>query len=110
MRTTDQTATTFPPPPKHLSARAKQLWRELGPKHARSLQRRTLFQVALEALSTADSARLLIDKEGLISKTASTGALHVHPAAKLERESRQQFARLWDVLNLRFDAAIDGRG
>lgn len=93
----------FPDPPAHLSERARALWAEIGPKDARSVGRRTLFQAALEALDSADSARRLVQAEGLISRTAKTGALHVHPAAKIEREARQQFMKAWDLLGLRWE-------
>lgn len=90
----------FPDPPEHLSERTRALWAEIGPKEARSVGRRTLFQAALEALDSADSARQLVQAEGLISRTAKTGALHVHPASKIEREARQQFMKIWDLLSL----------
>lgn len=31
-------------------------------------------------------------------QTAATGALHVHPAVKIERDNRALFARLWLAL------------
>jgi phage terminase small subunit len=93
----------FPDPPEHLSDRAKELWRSLGPKEAGGLARRALFQSGLEALDTADQARRIIAAEGLIVKTAKSGVSHLHPAAKLEREARGQFTKIWTVLNLRWD-------
>ena len=94
----------FPAPPAHLSPRSQELWRVLAPTAAKPLQRRTLFQTALESLDRADQARALIESEGLVSKTKSTGALHVHPAVKIERECRQQFAHIWgDSLRLGWD-------
>lgn len=98
----------FPDPPEHLSARASELWRTLGPEEARSLQRRTLFQVALEALDRADAARELLQTEGLVSITTTTGAAHLNPLVKVERESRQLFARIWTQLHLEWDSTIDG--
>jgi phage terminase small subunit len=90
----------FPEPPPHLSARAAGIWAILGPSHAPSLGRRILFQMALECLDRSDQARELIASQGLTSKTDSTGALHIHPAAKVEREARAQFAALWASLGL----------
>jgi phage terminase small subunit len=107
--TTPTTARGFPPPPEHLSERAKQLWTELGPRHARSTQRRVSFQTALECLTRADSARVLIESQGLISKTETTGTLHINPAVRIEKESRQQFTKIWEALHLHFDQTIDGR-
>lgn len=106
--TTQQPKTLFPEPPEHLSPRSKTLWQEIAPHRARSIERRTLFQAALEALDRADEARQVIQAEGMISKTITTGAVHIHPAVKLEREARGQFAKIWDLLNLRWNQEIDG--
>ena len=95
---------TFPDPPAHLSPRSKELWRELGPAEAKTIQRRALFQSALEALDRADQARQLIEAEGMVSKTTTTGALHIHPATKLEREARAQFAKIWGMLRLTWNS------
>jgi phage terminase small subunit len=100
MRKTQPEPTPYPEAPPHLSARAAGIWATLGPSHAISLGRRILFQMALECLDRSDQARELIGCEGLTSKTDSTGALHVHPAAKVEREARAQFAALWASLGL----------
>lgn len=101
-------AITIPDPPEHLSGRSRELWRKLGPDEAKSIERRTLFQAGLEALDRADEARRIIQAEGMISKTTTTGAVHVHPAVKVEREARAQFVRIWDLLNLKWNSEIDG--
>ena len=90
----------YPDPPAHLSECAARIWRDVGPQYIRNSGRRALFQSALEALDRADQARLLIAAEGLTSTTEGTGALHVHPAAKVEAEARRQFAKLWSDLGL----------
>ncbi len=97
----------FSPPP-HLSENAKALWSELVPRRARSPERLTLVRVGLEALDRADAARAQVEREGMTTKTRTTGAVHIHPAAKLERESRQLFARCWRDLNLTWDTNLDG--
>lgn len=99
----------FPDPPDHLSGRSGELWRTVGPDAAKSIERRTLFQAGLEALDRADEARQIIQAEGIISKTTTTGALHAHPAVKVEREARAQFVRIWDLLNLKWNPEVDGR-
>jgi P27 family predicted phage terminase small subunit len=86
--------------PAHLSARSRQLWNELKFSQARDIARRALFQSALECLDRADAALQTIEKDGMISKTRTTGALHVHPAVRIERESRAQFAKIWHSLGL----------
>jgi phage terminase small subunit len=102
--------TQFPdPPPEHLSERSKALWQALAPDHARSLQRRTLFQVGLEALDRADEARVIIETEGLVSTTATTGVPHINPLVRIEREARAQFVKIWGLLHLEWDQQIDGR-
>jgi hypothetical protein len=68
-----------------------------------------LVQTALEALDRMEAARLGIEREGMTAKTESTGALHVHPLVKVERESRALFLRCWEALKLAFDAHLDGR-
>ena len=93
----------YPEAPGHLSDRSKRLWHELGPVHMRSIGRQALFQAALEALDRAEDARALIATDGLVAKTTSTGALHLHPAVRVERESRTQFAKLWGSLELNWD-------
>jgi P27 family predicted phage terminase small subunit len=107
-KTNQQQPGIFPDPPEHLSERSKELWRKLGPDEAKSIERRTLFQAGLEALDRADEARRIIQAEGIISKTTTTGAVHVHPAVKVEREARAQFVRIWDLLNLKWNSGIDG--
>jgi P27 family predicted phage terminase small subunit len=95
-------------PPTHLSARAKALWKDLVPRRAKSAGRRALLLAALEALDRAEEARKKISKTGLTTTTKSTGAVHLNPLVKLEREARQQFARIWSDLHFGFDARVDG--
>jgi phage terminase small subunit len=54
----------------------------------------------LEASDRADQAAEVVAREGMTSKTETTGAIHVHPLVKVERESRQLFARIWKQLGL----------
>src|SRR5437870_2810460 len=102
-RMSKSTAPDFPPAPDHLSERSKNLWAELGAREAKSLERQTLFQAALESLDRADMARRLILSEGLVSKTPATGVFHVNPLLKVERDARAQFVKIWDLLGFRFN-------
>ena len=43
----------------------------------------------------------------MITTTKTTGAVHVHPLLKVEREARQLFLRTWSILGLSFDYEID---
>ena len=67
-----------------------------------------LLQVALESLDRADQARVEVEKTGMTSTTKTTGAVHLHPLLRVERESRQQFGKLWQQLDLSWNAQIDG--
>lgn len=97
------------PPPAGLSDRARTLWSSVVPSRAVSPGRLAMVTEALRALDRADQAAAAIQAEGLTFTTATTGAVHVHPLVKVERESRQLFARLWSDLRLDFDRESDGR-
>src|SRR5262245_33817897 len=98
------------PAPAHLSERSKALWAEIvALGKVRSVGRPILLQMALECLDRADEARQILAKEGLTQTTKRTGAIHVHPLARVERESRQIFAKLWSQLGLKWDPFVDGR-
>jgi phage terminase small subunit len=100
MKKSQSEAAPYPEPPPHLSERAAALWREIGPSKADTTGRRVLLQAALECLDRGDRARELIASEGLTSTTKSTGAVHIHPLAKIERDARAQFASIWASLGL----------
>ena len=76
---------------------------------AASPGRLALVQAGLESMDRADLARVAIEKEGMVSKTETTGALHVHPLVKVEREARGQFILAWKTLNLECDNSVDPR-
>jgi hypothetical protein len=78
------------------------------PRRAKSPERLATVQVALEALDRADGARLAISEQGLTTVTKTTGAVHINPLAKLEREARAQFLSAWTALHLTWDCALDG--
>jgi phage terminase small subunit len=85
-------------PPSHLSERAAALWRDVVPRRAKSPGRLAMILAALEALDRADKARTAVDAEGMTTVTKSTGAVHIHPLLKIEREGRHQFTTLWSSL------------
>jgi hypothetical protein len=103
------TTCDFPEPPADLSEQSKGIWQAVIGR-ARSPGRRLLLQVALQTLDRANQAGALLQTEGLIVTTATTGATHLNPLAKLERDNRALFARIWhDQLAFGFDPTIDGR-
>ncbi len=95
-------------PPEHLSDRSKALWLAVVPSRAMSAGRLAMIQVALEALDRADEARLAVRRDGLTTKTATTGDVHVNPLVKIERECRAQFAKIWESLGLAWETRTDG--
>lgn len=97
------------PPPEHLSDWAKDLWREIVPRRARSPERRALLRLALEAHDRAGAARVTVEADGMICTTKTTGAVHVHPLVKVEQQARKQFLRAWALLGLNWDQSLDGR-
>ncbi len=99
--------TPIPEPPKHLSDRSKCLWSEIVGARVINPGRVALFQTALEALDRADEAREGIETQSLTTVTETTGAVHVNPLLKVERENRQLFSKIWGTLCLDWDAKID---
>ncbi len=99
-----------PEPPEHLSERSKDLWRRLVLRRGGSIGRRVMFQAALEALDRAEQARAMVAQDGLTKTTPATGAIHLHPAVKVELEARRQFTALWSEMGLEWDSKIDGLG
>jgi P27 family predicted phage terminase small subunit len=95
-------------PPAHLSARSQQLWREIVPSRALSAPRLALLEQALSALDRADQCRAAVTTENLVSITEKTGAVHVHPLLKTEKDARAQFHQIWTTLGLVWAADIDG--
>ncbi|HEV2546032.1 MAG TPA: P27 family phage terminase small subunit [Stellaceae bacterium] len=93
--------------PTHLSPRSKTLWNDLVPRRARSPERLTLLQLALEQLDRADAARADIERDGPTFRTKKTGTIHAHPALAIERQARMTFVRLWKQLDLHWSAELD---
>lgn len=94
-------------PPDHLSERSNELWRYYVGNTVNSLAEISIFQGALEALDRADEARKIIDGEGLVNITKTTGAVHINPLTKLEKESREHFLKAMKTLNLHFESNLD---
>ena len=97
-----------PAAPAHLSKRSKALWRSVVPSRAKSAERQLLVIVALECLDLADECRDRIRAEGMTTVTRKTGAVHVHPLAKVEKEQRAMFVKVWGQLNFQWNHDIDG--
>ena len=89
-------------PPAALSERSSRLWDAIVPAQARSAGRLALLTEALTSLDRLDEVRAVLRAEGLVHKTESTGALHVHPLVRVEKDSQGAFLRAWAMLNLQF--------
>ena len=96
-------------PPEHLSDRAKLIWRSVVPTRCKSPERLLFLEAALDAHDRAHEAAKIIAVEGMLTTTARTGVKHANPMVKIERESREQFAKLWKAMNLQFSPQVDGR-
>ena len=99
----------LPEPPAHLSMRSAALW-VATVRRARSMGRRAMLELALECLDRADLAREQSDREGMTFTTTTTGAVHLHPLIRVEKDARRMFAAIWhDDLHLDWDPIVDGR-
>lgn len=88
--------------PEDLSERSRRLWRGIVPRRAHSPERIELLHQALLALDKADALAEVIQAEGYTKKTKTTGAIHIHPLVKVEKESRAFFLRCWRALNMQW--------
>jgi phage terminase small subunit len=91
------------PAPEGLSSRAATLWAELVPRVVKGPGRLALLEEALRARDRADECRALIAAQGLVTITKRTGAFHVHPLVKAEKDARAVFAKLAGLLRLAWD-------
>lgn len=88
-----------PKPPRHLSAAARRLWKEITGTWALEPHHRAVLVKALEAADRAEEARLILARDGLTVNTDG-GGVKPHPAVGIERDSRMAFARLIAQLGL----------
>jgi phage terminase small subunit len=92
-----------PKPPKHLSLTARRLWTELCVNWKFNAAELAVLQSALEALDRLESARRLIDVEGLTVVHRDTGVVRKHPAIEVEKIARSAFYQGIRQLGLRED-------
>jgi phage terminase small subunit len=90
------------PAPPHLSDRAAALWAEYA-KPDRGNAWLALLRSGLEAMDRSDEATALLAAEGLTVISAGSGVAHVHPAVRIEKDARGQFAGIWRQLGLDMD-------
>lgn len=89
------------PPPAHLSEVSRTLWREaMATMRGWTAPRIQLLIQTLNSLDRAEEARTAVAEQGMCTVTESTGAVHINPLLKAEREFRQQFLTGLDRLGL----------
>jgi P27 family predicted phage terminase small subunit len=88
----------LPSPPSHLSQSAAAWWAAVVERYALEEHHLRLLQLVCEAWDRCQSARRLLDEEGL-TVVGSQGP-KPHPAVVIERDSRLAVARLLRELDL----------
>ena len=104
---TSQENGPLPDPPDHLSETSKEIWNRVIYK-VRTSGRQLLLQTALESYDRALEARIQIAKDGLTWKSKETGAVHLNPLLKVEKESLSLAVRIFNQLGLQhFEASME---
>jgi len=90
-----------PKPPASLSPAAKKRWRALQEEFdivdAAGLQ---LLEVGFIAWDTMQKAQAILDEEGLVVESDTTGVKRAHPAVAVLKESRASYLKALSMLNL----------
>ena len=63
-----------------------------------------LLQTALESFDRMRQAQALIRAEGITVISKRSGVSHVHPAIRIETDSRSSLLRAWKALGLDIEA------
>lgn len=79
-----------PAAPRHLSAPAKRLFGDVLADYQLEAHHRAILVKSLEAWDRAETARRIVDTEGLVIETR-LGEKKAHPATAIERDSRAAF-------------------
>lgn len=91
------------PPPDHLSEKAAAIWREVVTTYVVEIEGLPLLEQALTQYDRAAQARREIEREGLTWTNPDSGAVHVNPAVKAERDATKAFRLAWKALDLDID-------
>jgi hypothetical protein len=94
--------------PEGFSERSVRIWTSETAR-TKSQGRLALLEECLRHLDRADALAALIAKEGLTTTTQTTGAVHIHPLAKIELTHRGVFVKLAKMLTLEWHSPLDGR-
>lgn len=94
------------PPPDHLSEKAAGIWREVVGAYVLEIEGLPLLEKALTQYDRAVEARREIEEEGLTWTNPDSGAVHVNPAVKVERDATKAFRLAWKELDLDLDPEV----
>lgn len=95
-------------PPSHLSESARSWWQSAVKEYVLEPHHLRLLQLAGEAWDRAQTARAVIDKDGITFKDDRNN-IRAHPAIAIERDARTGFARLVRELDLDVPPPVSGR-
>jgi phage terminase small subunit len=91
----------LPAPPKHLSRPSRAWWRRLMEEYLFEEHHLRLLEMALVAWDRANQARIMLERADSLTVPDRYGRhTRPHPAIKIERDSRADFARLLRQLDL----------
>ena len=96
----------LPSAPSHLSVATKKWWKSVVNEYALQPHHFRLLQLAGEAWDRAQSARKILDKDGL-TYTDRFKAPRPRPEIAIERDNRLAFARLVRELDLDTEIPTD---
>jgi P27 family predicted phage terminase small subunit len=99
----------LPEPPRHLSARSRDLWRRIISTYVFGDHDVELLRVGLEALDRCDEARTIIKKDGGPVVHNRWNMPVKHPAVAIEETARIQFVRVMRELALEGELPSDTR-
>lgn len=94
----------FTPPPDHLSPMAADIWREVVAVYLVDIEGLPMLEKALTQYDRARQARQEIEANGLTWTNPDSGAVHVNPAVKVERDAIKAFRLAWKELDLDIEA------
>jgi P27 family predicted phage terminase small subunit len=91
-----------PAPPSHLSAKSRGLWRSILDRYDLEDQELATLTLALESFDTAQTARRLLRREGVVVRDRFDQP-KPHPAAAVCRDAMSTWSRLMRDLGLPAD-------
>lgn len=94
--------------PRHLRAATRRWWEHVTGTWQLEQHHVRLLTLACEAWDRCADAREVIARDGLTTTTAAGGA-KLHPACRIESESRIAFARLLRELDLDVDPPAEAK-